>query len=150
MTSAALPATTKRSNLTRSLQEEFAGLNVGDDKISTGSSLSHRSDLCSQPLRNDASPLSMQSVVDASASRTDKERIVGVVLFLRLRHPKTTVPVSIDTLKVEIPSLLPKISELLPDVEDGTYATLDRLADCDNELAGKALCWSSLIITVTK
>ena len=81
----------------------------------------------------------MRSVVDESQYRTDEERIRGVILYLRLQRPKTSVPLSIDILRAELPALGPMIAELLPEIDDNTYATLERRLDCDNEAEGERL-----------
>lgn len=141
-----LPPTAKRSNVSvsRSLHDSFSTLRVGDDERSAESSTCactdmHGAVLCTQPPDDCTSPMSMRSVVDESQYRTDEERIRGVILYLRLQRPKTSVPLSIDILRAELPALGPMIAELLPEIDDNTYATLERRLDCDNEAEGERL-----------
>lgn len=116
-------------------------MDVTDDEKSTDSavdsSVLHRAILCTQPPDTVASPMSMRSVVDASNSKSDEDRIIATVMYLRLHVKKTSVPLDIDILKEHFPSLLPFINELLTDIDDSTYATRENLADCDNEMAGE-------------
>ena len=151
-----LPTTAKRSNLSASLHEDFSELNVRevvamgsdatgtdqnveDGAMSTGS-ISTGTILFTQSTNEATSPMSMQSVMEASGTKTTKQRIIGVVLYIRLKNPKSSVPISIDHLKSSYPSLSPFVDNLLPSVDDNTYATRDRVAECDNELAGECRC----------
>lgn len=150
--SADLPPTAKRSNtsVSRSLDESFSTLRVGDDERSTESSTGsciHGSILCTQPCASSqlASPMSMGSVINQSSSKTSQERIKSTVLYLRIKHPKTGIPLSIDTLRDTLPALGPMIADLLPDVDDSTYATRERILDCNNEMEGE---WPVLVLLV--